>query len=261
VGFIFAVAAILLIGVGADRIAYWGAWRARSAAPLRLFDLSPAPVAILAGMLLLYGFIAWTRRCRAHGVMPLLSPELIGGIPERCALLSIFAIGAIGAGLTFLIPLYIEVVQGRTSLYTAVALLPFTVAGFAAAIVVVRLLGRISPRLIARCAFLIVAAGVALLGAAIRNDWSNSLVIASLVVAGIGEGALGALLFKLLASIVPRDFAGDVTSVCGSTNFLGAGVGTALAGTLLVGVLGTSVQRHVAMNPLISDELRAQVNL
>src|SRR5690606_6930665 len=142
---------------------------------------------------------------------------------ERCALLSIFAIGAIGSGLTFLIPLYIEVVQGRTSLFTAVALLPFTVAGFAAAIVVVRLHGRLSARLIARIAFLIVAAGLALLGAAIRNEWSDSLVVTSLVVAGVGEGALGALLFKLLAMTVPKDFTGDVTSVCGSTNFLGAG--------------------------------------
>src|SRR5690606_38932452 len=93
------------------------------------------------------------------------------------------------------------------------------------------------------------------------NDWSSTLVIASLIVAGIGDGALGALLFKLLAFSVPKNFAGDVTSVCGSTNFLGAGVGTALAGALLVGVLGMSVQRHAAANPVIFEQLRAQIDL
>ncbi len=261
VGFIFAVAAILLIGVGADRIAYWGAWRARSAAPLRLFDLSPAPVAILAGMLLLYGFIAWTRRCRAHGVMPLLSPELIGGIPERCALLSMFAIGAIGAGLTFLIPLYIEVVQGRTSLYTAFALVPFTLASFVTAIVVVRVDSRLGARRIARAAFLLVACGLALLGATVRNDWSDTMVVLGLIVTGLGEGALATVVFKLLASTVPKDLAGEVGSVCGSTSFLGSGVGTALAAALLIGVLGSSVQRHVSANPVISADLRAQFDL
>src|SRR5690606_27275994 len=126
--------------------------------------------------------------CRASGRTPLVAPEVLGTARERCTLLAIFAIGAIGAGLTFLIPLYIEVVQGRTTLYTAAALLPFTLAGFASAIVVVRLHRRLSPRLIARCAFVTVAIGVALLGAAIRNDWSSSLVILSLVVAGIGDG-------------------------------------------------------------------------
>lgn len=261
VGFVLAASAVLLIGIGADRTAYWGVWRARPTAPLSIFDLSPAPFSIVVGIVLLQAFVVWTRRCRASGVTPLCAPELIGRGRERSALLSMFAIGAIGAGLTFLIPLYIEVVQGRTSLYTAVALVPFTVASFATAIVVVRFDSRLGARRIACAAFLLVACGLALLGATVRNDWGDGMVVLGLIVSGLGEGALAAVLFKLLASTVPKDLAGDVGSVCGSTSFLGSGVGTALAAGLLVGVLGSSMQSRASENPLISAELRAQFDL
>ena len=259
VGVVLAASAMLLIGIGADKIVQWGVWRARSAAPLQLFDLSPAPIAILAGILLLRVFFVWTRRCRAKGVVPLLPPEVLGTGRERSALLSMFAIGAIGAGLTFLLPLYIEVVQGRTSFYTAVALVPFTLASFVTAIVVVRLDSRIGPRRIAQIAFLLVAGGLTLLGVTVHNDWSDAMVVLGLIVTGLGEGALATVLFKLLASTVPQDAAADVGSVCGCTSFLGSGVGTALAAGLLVGVLGSSVQRHVSENSVISADVRATV--
>lgn len=260
-GVVLAASAMLLIGIGVDRLPYWGVGRARPAAPVSIFDLSPAPMAIVAGALLLQAFFVWTRRCRASGVMPLCAPEVLGSARERSALLSMFVIGALGAGLTFLMPLYIEVVQGRTSLYTAVALVPFTLASFVTAIVVVRFDSRLGPRHIARAAFLLVACGLALLGTTVRNDWSDAMVVLGLIVTGLGEGALATVLFKLLASTVPKDLAGDVGSVCGSTSFLGSGVGTALAAGLLVGVLGSSVQSHVSANPLISADLRAQFDL
>lgn len=260
-GVVLAASAMLLIGIGVDRLPYWGVWRARPAAPVSIFDLSPAPMAIVAGALLLQAFFVWTRRCRASGVMPRCAPEVLGSARERSALLSMFVIGALGAGLTFLMPLYIEVVQGRTSLYTAVALVPFTLASFVTAIVVVRFDSRLGPRHIARAAFLLVACGLALLGTTVRNDWSDAMVVLGLIVTGLGEGALATVLFKLLASTVPKDLAGDVGSVCGSTSFLGSGVGTALAAGLLVGVLGSSVQSHVSANPLISADLRAQFDL
>src|SRR5690606_1712918 len=174
-GVVLAVSAMLLIGVGADRLAYWGVWRARPAAPLDLFDLSPTPLAIASGILLLHAFVVWTRRCRASGRTPLCAPELLRGGRERTALLSMFAIGALGAGVTFLLPLYIEVVQGRTSLYTAVALAPFTLASFVTAVVVVRFDSLLGPRRIARAAVLGVACGRSLLGAAVRNALRDAM--------------------------------------------------------------------------------------
>src|SRR5690606_35952031 len=97
-------------------------------------------------------------------------------------------------------------------------------------------------------------------GAPVRNDWSDAMVVLGLVLTGFGEGGLATLLFKLLSRTVPRHLASDVGCACRSTSFLGAGVGRALAATLLIGFLSSNVQGHVTASPLISD-LKAQIDL
>jgi MFS family permease len=216
---------------------------------------------IVCGIFLFQAFLVWSRRRQAGGGTPLMALEVIGTPQERAALFSLFAIGAITSAIAFLVPLYIQIVQGGTSLQTAVAMIPLSVASVAAAILVVRLFDRISPRRIARYAFLLATVGVALLGIVIRNDWSNGIVIVSMIVIGIGEGALVALLFNVLVSASPKEKAGDVGSLRGTANNLANAVGTAMAGALIVGVLSTSINRDLAQNPVLPAELKAQVNL
>src|SRR5690606_24722495 len=119
---------------------------------------------------------------RRAGQAPLVSPELFGGPSERAALFSIFTIAAVGSAVTFLIPLYIEVVQGRNSVYTALALAPYTICAFAGALLCSRMHGRIRTRRTARVSFLGLAIGLALLAAVIRNDWSDLGVVTSLAI-------------------------------------------------------------------------------
>ena len=69
------------------------------------------------------------------------------------------------------------------------------------------------------------------------------------------------LLFNVLVSSSKKKFAGDVGSLRGVTNNLASGVGTALAGVLLVGMLSTLVHRELAENPVLPNELKTQVNL
>lgn len=69
------------------------------------------------------------------------------------------------------------------------------------------------------------------------------------------------LLFNVLVTAAPKEQAGDVGSLRGTTNNLAAAVGTAVAGALLVGLLGTSVMRDLAANPILTDALQAQVDL
>lgn len=261
VGAVLVAASVLLIGIGADKLPEWGVLRAAPAAPVSAAALSPAPIVLIAGALLMKAFVWWEGRCRARGRPLLLAPEVLGTPAERSALLSIFAIGLIGAGLTFLIPLYIEVVQGRSSAYTALALMPFALAGFLAALAVARLRARGAPLRVVRYGFLIVAAGAALLGITVRNDWSDSLVILGLALAGIGDGALTTYLFSVLVARAPRPLAGNVAPLCGAASSLAAGVGTALMGALAIGVLGANIHRDLAANPAIHEALEVEVNL
>jgi MFS family permease len=261
VSVILAASAVFLISFGANNLTAWGVLLATPRAPFNILDMSPAPIMIVCGIFLVQAFFVWSQKRQASGKTPLIALEVLETPQERAAVFSIFTIGALGSAITFLVPLYIQVVQGRSSLQTAVAVIPFSLASFAAAVLVVRLYGRLSPRHIARYAFLVVSVGVALLGAVIRNDWSTFMVIVSMFVAGLGEGILLTLLFNVLVTASPKELAGDVGSLRGTTNNLAAGVGTALAGALVVGVLATSVHRELVHNPMIPNELKMEVNL
>jgi predicted MFS family arabinose efflux permease len=261
VGAVLMASSIFLISIGCNNLTKWGTLLARPEAPFSVLDMSPAPMMIVCGVFVFQAFLVWSRRRLAARQKPLMALEVIGTPQERAASFCLFVIGAITSAIAFLIPLYIQIIQGGSSWQTALALIPLSMASAAAAIFVVRLFERISPRRISRFAFLLATIGVAMLGIVIRNDWSNGMVIISMIVLGIGEGVLVALLFNVLVSAFPKEKAGDVGSLRGTANNLATAVGTALAGALIVSVLSTSINRDLAFNPIFPAELKTQVNL
>jgi hypothetical protein len=86
-------------------------------------------------------------------------------------------------------------------------------------------------------------------------------VIVGLVIVGLGQGALVTLLFNVLVTAAPKELAGDVGSLRGVTQNLAAAVGTALVGALLVGILSMSIVANATNNPVITAELKNEVDL
>jgi len=260
-GAALAASAIILISLGFNNFNSWGVLLARPAALFNFGGLSPAPVMIVLGLVLLQSFFAWTDRRATSGKTPLLALEVIESTQKRVAVLSMLIIVMLGKALTFLMPLYIEIIQGRSSFQTAIYLIPYQLALFAAAVLVVRLYSILSPRQIARYAFVIVAIGFLGLGIKFQNEWSNMLVILFLVVIGIGQGALVTLLFNVLVTALPKQFAGDVGSLRGTTSNLAGAVGTAIAGALMVGILSLNLERSLIDHPILPPALIKKVDL
>jgi predicted MFS family arabinose efflux permease len=251
--------AMLLIGLGTDNVINWGFLRAKPGAPFSPLNLSPALLGMLIGVVLIKLVLIWMAKRRIGGCLSVM--QLLNTPGQRSMLLSIFTIAAVSSGVTFLIPLYIEIVQGRSSLATAYALVPFTVASFIGALSVNRFSSPQAMRKVTRYAFLAVGAGLVLLGAIVRNDWSDASVVLSLTTIGLGEGALATLLFKNLASVAPSEISEDVEPLCSATSHFAAAIGAAIAGALVVGVLSLTVNRHLARDPAIGSELRAHLDL
>lgn len=261
VGVLLAAAAIILISVGFNNLNSWGLLFAKAVAPFTLLGISPAPILILLGVVGVQLFIGWTQERQANQQTPLLSLEVIDSQQEQAAVYSMMAIVILGNALTFLTPLYIQMVQGRTSFQTSVAMIPYQLAVFAAAISIVRLFDRVAPRQIARYAFILVSVGMVILAIVMDNQWSNLLVIFGLILVGLGQGSLVTLLFNALVTASPKELAADVGALRGTVNNLAAGIGTALAGALVVGILSLNIQRGLVDNPTIPPDLIQQVNL
>ncbi|MGH8429783.1 MAG: MFS transporter, partial [Solimonas sp.] len=261
VGVLLAAAAILLISIGFNNLNQWGLGLAAANAPFSLLGLSPAPILIVVGIALGQAFLRWTHKRQAAGRTPLLALDVIDSPEERAAVYALFSVVALEAALNFSVPLYIQIVQGRSPLATAVAMMPINLTVFFTAMLVVRLYDRLTPRQIGRWGFVLCTIALVWLAFVVRNDWSELPVLIGLVLFGIGQGALVTLLFNVLVTASPRELAGDVGSLRGTTQNLAAAVGTAVAGALLVGLLSVAVMRGIAENPRLPSAVQSQVNL
>jgi predicted MFS family arabinose efflux permease len=261
VGVVLAATSIILISFGFNNLNRWGLGLATPGAPFDLLGLSPAPVMIVLGIALLQAFIIWTRRQQETGKTPLLDLRVITSGQERAAVMAMFAVVALEAMLNFSVPLYIQIIQGRTPIETAIAMLPFNLTVFFTALLVVRLYGTLTPRRIGQIGFAICTVALLWLAWVVRNDWSAPLVMIGLIAFGLGQGALVTLVFNVLVTAAPKELAGDVGSLRGTANNLAAGVGTALAGALLVGLLSSAILYRVADNPALPPAVLAQLDL
>jgi MFS family permease len=261
VGVVLAAAAILLISFGFNNLNGWGLALATPNAPFSLLGLSPAPILIVVGIVLGQAFLMWTHKRQEAGKTPLLALEVIDSPEERAAVYAMFSVVALEAALNFTVPLYIQIVQGRTPIATAVAMMPFNLTVFFAAMLIVRFYDRLTPRQIGRYGFILCTVALIWLAFVVRNDWSEIPVLFGLVLFGIGQGSLVTLVFNVLVTASPKELAGDVGSLRGTTQNLAAAVGTAVAGALMVGLLSVIALGGIAASPKLTPELQAQVDL
>lgn len=172
-----------------------------------------------------------------------------------------FIVVSLEAALNFTVPLYIQIVQGRTPFDTSIAMMPFNLTVFVTATLVVRFYKRFAPRTIAVFSFILTTVALVWLALVVTNNWETLPTILGLFVFGVGQGALVTLVFNVLVTAAPKELAGDVGSIRGTTQNLASAVGTAMAGALLVTILGITVGQAVVNNVALPPSLVAQVDL
>jgi len=253
--------AIVLLTLGFNNLNAWGIVLAEPGAPFDVLGISPAPVFVLAGLVLGQAFFLWTRRRMRLGRVPLVDLSVLGSSRERAAVYAMFIIVAMEAAVNFTVPTYIQVVQGRTPFDTSLAMMPFNLTVFVTATLIVRFYRRYSPRVIGLFSFGLTTVALVWLAFVVTNNWETLPTILGLIVFGIGQGALVTLVFNVLVTAAPKELAGDVGSIRGTTQNLASAVGTAVMGALLVTMLSLNFTQAVTEHPELPDELVAQVDL
>ncbi len=261
VGAVLIGLAIVSLTLGFNNLNGWGVLSASDDAPFDVGGVSPAPLLIVLGVVLGQLFFLWTRRRTRAGKVPLVSLSVLGRGSERAAVYAMFIVVMLEAALNFTVPLYIQIVQGRTPFDTALAMMPFNLTVFVTATLIVRFYGRFNPRTIGVFGFVLTTAALVWLSFVVTNNWETLPTILGLFVFGVGQGALVTLVFNVLVTAAPKELAGDVGSIRGTTQNLASAVGTAVAGALLVGILSWGIAQAVMANTYLPPELTEEVSL
>jgi MFS family permease len=240
----------------------WGFVNPKPSAPSWL-GLSPVVWLVIAGGLVLRGFLAWERRRLARGEAALIDPAMLENKLLRGGLTSFFFQYLLQAGLFFAVPLFLSVALGLSAIETGLRIMPLSVTLLLAAVGVPKFFPLASPRRVVRLGFLSLFAGVVSLMLALEVGVGPEVVTGPMLLAGLGIGALASQLGAVTVSAVPDEQSAEVGGLQNTVTNLGASIGTAVAGAVLISALTTSFFAGIQGNPAIPDELsaKAEVNL
>lgn len=259
-GALIAAAAIILLSFGFSGLNSWGIWEATDQAPFSLLGISPAPLLIIGGLILGQVFFVWVRR-RQEQKRPRIFDLRVLATSTELAITACMAIMLfVGTAANFLIPLYMQVVQGLTGIQTSFSIIPYTISIFLASTFVAYLYNRFPPRVLGAAGFVVVAAALTLIAFTVGGSWGQAFIVTGLILLGLGQGAIVALVFNTLLSTAPKELAGDVGAWRGLVHNLSGSVGIAVASAFAVTLLGSALATAADEHPEISAELISEVN-
>ncbi len=251
----------LLSGVGLSllvlavlRSGSWGVLRAKEHAP-EWFGLSPVTWLVLAGGLVLRAFVWWENRLIRLGAEPLVDPAILRIRTLRAGLLAFFFQCVVQAGLFFVVPLFLAVDLGLSAVATGIRVIPLSITLLLAAVGVPKLFPHTSPRRIVQAGFLALFAAIVILIALLNVGSGAGIVTWPMLLGGLGIGALASQLGAVTVSAVSDERSSAVGGIQNTVTNLGASIGTALAGAVLIGTLTTSLLTDIKHNPAVPASL------
>lgn len=256
-GSALSVSGLAMIVYGVLRSSEWGWIQERPGAPA-IFGLSPVIWLLLGGLLVLY--LLWERlaACVRSGREPLFDPSLLNNRQLTGGLGMFFAQFSVQAGVFFAVPLFLSVVLQLSALGTGARLLPLSVALIATAVGIPKLAPRAGPRRVVRLGMLSMIVGILILAAGMDPGTDARVVAIPMLLMGAGLGALASQLGAVTVSAVPESRSAEVGGLQNTASYLGASLGTALIGSVLIATLTSSVLDGIENNPAVPDSVQQQ---
>ena len=261
-----AVGAVLWalgLGFGVFAVLQSGAWGWVSPTPdaPTLLGISLVAWLLVASAVILRLFVAWQRRLTGLGREPLIRLAMLRNGQLQGGLTMFFFQFLVQAGMFFVVPLFLSVSLGLSAFETGIRMLPLSLAVVLAAAAIPKLAPNASSRRVVQLGLASLCAGLVALLAALEVGAGAEIVTVPFILAGLGIGALASQLGAVTVSSMPDELSGEVGGLQNTVTNLGAALGTALAGSVLIAVLTSSFLTGVQQNPDVPASVTAQAEV
>ena len=183
---------------------------------------------------------------------------MLRNLQLRNGVMSFLFMFLIQAGIFFTVPLFLSVALGISAVETGVRLLPLSLSLLLFAVGVPKLRPDASPRRVVRLGFIMLFAGLVLLVALLDVGVGPEIITWPLLLAGSGLGMMASQLGAVTVSSVPDEKSGEVGGLQNTGTQLGASIGTALAGAVLISAMTASFFTGIENNPNVPDSVVSQ---
>jgi MFS family permease len=246
------------------RSSVWGFVQPRTPPKIGGTEITPlgfsvVPFMVLAGLALLWAFVAWEQRRARLGQDELLDTTLLGISQLRAGLSTLVGQQLVLMGTFFVIPVYLQVVLGLDAFETGKRLLPLSVAMLVFALLGPRIAARRSPRVVARVGLVAVSIGALVMLGTLDVKLNDTGFKLALGLIGAGAGLLASQLGNIIMSAVAPSKTSEAGGLQGTAQNLGSSLGTAIVGAVLLGSLATGFSERVTNNPNIPAPARQTI--
>lgn len=236
----------------------WGWISPRSAPVWNGHEIKPLGISlvaylILAGMILLRMFYSRQQKLVEDGRSPLLDPALLSIRQLRSGLSVLMSQYTMIAGVFFIIPVYLQMTLGYDALKTGIKIMPLSLALIVFSVIGTRLAGKWSPKRIIRVGQIALVASSALLLASVSLTLKSILFAGGMLFMGAALGLLASQIGNVNMSSASKDKSSEVGGLQGVFQNLGASLGTALIGSVLIASLGNNFNSYVQASTLPSN--------
>jgi EmrB/QacA subfamily drug resistance transporter len=220
---------------------------------------SVVPFLILAGGALLAAFAIWEERRERQGRDTLLDRGLLKIPALRAGLSTLMMQQLILLGTFFVLPVYLQVVLGLDAFETGKRLFPMSVTMFVAALLGPRLAAGFAPKRVAQAGLVALVVASILLLDTIDVELDGTAFALSLALFGVGAGLLLSQLSNIIMSSVDPSQTNEAGGLQGTAQNLGASLGTAFIGSVLIASLSSGFVAKVEANPALRPAVQEQV--
>jgi hypothetical protein len=234
---------------GVLRSSEWGWVDAKPGAPT-ILGASPAIWLLVGGLLVVWLFLMWEERLTRLGREPLLRLELFGNAQLSGGLTMFFAQYLVQAGVFFTVPLFLSVVLQLDALQTGLRILPLSLALLLAAAGIPKAFPHANPRRVVRFGLTSVLIGVLFLVGGMDPGAEAGVVAVPLLLIGFGLGGLASQLGSVTVSSAPDSESAEIGGLQNTATNLGASLGTALIGSVLLATLASAAIGGIQENPV-----------
>ncbi len=245
---------------GVLRTTDWGLIQPKDGAPA-LFGLSLCFWLVVAGLSVVWVFFRWEAHMVSTGGDPLVDPSIFAHRQLDGGLVMFAFQFLLQSGTFFVVPLFLSVALGVSAMETGLRVMPLSVGLLITALGIPKVLPRVSPRRVVRVGVVLMLVGILWLMVAIDANADATVVSGPMLMVGLGIGCLASQLGSVTASSVPTEQSSDVGGLQNTATNLGASLGTALAGSVMIGVLTASFLAGIEANPAVPDDVAARANV
>ncbi|MFF2084465.1 MFS transporter [Nocardia sp. NPDC058176] len=256
-GAVLSVLGLGTIVYGVLRSSEWG-WVETKPGGADIAGLSPVIWLLMSGLLLLYGFARRQTHLAETGGEPLIDPGLFRNRQLTGGLTMFLGQYTIQAGVFFTVPLFLTVVLELDALQTGLRLVPLSVALLVSAVGIPKIWPRADPRRVVRAGVTAMIVGILFLVAGMDPGAEAGVVAIPMLLMGLGLGALASQLGAVTVSAVPDAQSAEVGGLQNAASNLGASLGTALVGSVLIATLSTSIITGINDNPDVPSSVKQQ---